>query len=314
MNPWVNFIRLMALYRLLTQISPTLIHAITIKPNLFVGLLSYGLKTPYILSVTGTGIIFSGKTRAMKMARPCIRLLYKLPRYNKTKRKIIFENAEDRDYFINQKLCSADEAVTILGAGVDIDLYQATEPNPAGPVTMLFAARLLWDKGLGDLIEACRLLRQRGLDFILQVAGIIDNDVRDAIDIRILEGWQQEGIITWLGTETNMPKRLANTDIVVLPTFYGEGIPRILIEAAACARPIVTTDTAGCREIVKNGDNGFLVPPRNIDSLATALERLLQAPELRKQMGLNGRKKVERYFCEKKVIDETMSLYNELLQ
>lgn len=313
MNPFPNFGGFIELYRLLTKISPDIIHAITIKPNIFVGLMPRLLKVPYVLSVTGTGVIFSGRSWPAKIAKPVVRLLYKLSKYSKVSRKIVFENREDKEYFVTSGLCNDSEAVTVLGAGVDTDIFQASHANNQGTPIMLFAARLLWDKGLGDLVEASKLLRQRGLEFTLQVAGIVDRETINAIDLTVLEDWQQAGLIEWLGTETDMPKLLAKSNIVVLPTFYGEGVPRILIEAASCARPIIASNIAGCREIVEDGVNGLLVPARNIYALAAAIEQLLQAPELRNRMGFNGRRKVERFFSEKQVIAETMSLYNELL-
>ncbi|NOQ16717.1 MAG: glycosyltransferase [Methyloprofundus sp.] len=314
MNPVINFLRFIELYRLLSKIKPDIIHAITIKPNLFVGLMSYFIKIPYVLSVTGTGIIFSGKSWQLKMARPFIRGLYKLPQYNKTPYKIIFENQEDKSYFIDTGLCGDHEAVTILGAGVDTDIFKVTTIGNDHQPVILFAARLLWDKGLGDLLEASKILRQKGLDFTIWVAGIVDQDTINAIDMDLLKDWNQAGVIEWLGTETDMPGLMAKTDIVVLPTFYGEGVPRVLIEAAACARPVITTNIAGCREIVQDGVNGLLVPARDIKALARAMERLLLSPDLRRQMGQSGRELVENSFSEQQVISETMSLYCELLQ
>jgi len=313
MNPLVNFFGFIELYQLLSKIKPDIIHAITIKPNLFIGLMSYFVKIPYVLSVTGTGLIFSGKSWKLKSVRPFIRGLYKLPRYNKVPHKIIFENPEDKAYFVTTGLCERDQAVTILGAGVDTSVFKATKATNHHQPILLFAARLLWDKGLGDLLEASKILREKNLDFRLWVAGIIDEDTINAIDISLLQDWQQEGLIEWLGTKSDMPGLLAKTDIVILPTFYGEGVPRVLIEAAACARPIITTDIAGCREIVEDGINGLLVPSRDINALANAIEQLLLAPELRQEMGLKGRELVVKNFSEQQVISETMSLYHELL-
>lgn len=311
MSPRLNLQRFIDLYRILKTIKPGLIHAVTIKPNIFIGLMSYWLKTPYVLSVTGTGIIFSGASLRARCAKPFVRLLYQLSRYNKTPRKFIFENREDRDYFVNTGLCDDREAVTILGAGVDTDTFSPTLEHSNTPV-VLFAGRLLWDKGLGDLVEAGKILRRRGLDFNLQVAGIVDQATINSIDRNALETWQREGLIQWLGTVQDMPQLLANATLVVLPTFYGEGIPRILIEAAACARAIITTDIAGCREIVENGLNGLLVPPRDIMALANAIAYLLNDSELRKKMGYQGRQKVERCFSERQVIAETNAIYTEL--
>ncbi len=313
LNPFFNLKGLVDLYQLLKSISPDVIHAITIKPNIYVGLICHLLKIPYLLSITGTGIIFSGKALSTRLIRPAIRLLYKASKRKDIKRRIIFENNEDRAYFINTGLCDSPEAVTILGAGVNPDIYEPVAERETDTPIILFAARLLWDKGLGDLIEAAKRLRSQGLKFSIQVAGIIDNSTVNAIDQRVLEAWGREGAIQWLGTEKNMPRLLAQANIVVLPTFYGEGVPRILIEAASCERAIVASDIPGCREIVRHGINGLLVPARDIEALAEALAQLIQNPEIRKIMGKQGREIVERDFSEQQVISETLSLYKELL-
>ncbi len=313
LNPFFNVKSIVELYRLLKSISPNLVHAVTIKPNLYVGLLAYLFNWPYVLSVTGTGTVFSGQSLKIKLVRPLVRGLYKFLRADEGLRKIVFENTEDRDYFVNTGLCSMQEAELILGAGVNTDLYKpVAEPITETPV-ILFAARLLWDKGLGDLVAAAKLLRQRGLSFSIQVAGIIDKSTLNAIDESILEAWHREGWIVWLGTEKNMPKLIAEANVVVLPSFYGEGVPRILIEAASCQRAIVTTDMPGCREIVKHEINGLLVPAQHVEALANALERLIKNSGLRKTLGQRGREMVEKDYSEQKVIAQTLSLYRTLL-
>ena len=165
---------------------------------------------------------------------------------------------------------------------------------------------------MGDLVEAGKILRNRKLEFAIQVAGIVDEDSINSIDEAVLEGWERDGLIRWLGTVKDMPTLISKTNIVTLPTFYGEGVPRILIEAAACGRPIITTDMPGCREIVKDRVNGLLVPARDVVALADAIEVLLNDRELRNRMGRQGREMVERDFSQQKVIAETISLYDEL--
>ncbi len=312
-NPFISVLRLLDLHRLLKTIQPEIIHAITIKPNIFVGLIAHALQIPYILSITGTGVIFSGKTLVIRMVRPIVRGLYKLAN-TRIRRKLIFENFSDRDYFIETGLCRKDEAVAILGAGVDIDVFRQVPEHRREQPVVLFAGRLLWDKGLGDLVDAGRLLKKQGVDFTIKVAGIVDHDTINAIAEKTLDQWHEQGLIERLGNVKNMPALLAETNIVVLPTYYGEGVPRILIEAGACGRAVVTTDMPGCREIVSHRVNGLLVPSRNVEKLAEALAELIQSPELREKLGQAGREKVKRFFSEQQVIGETMQLYEELLE
>ncbi len=313
LNPFANIYQFWFLYQCLKSLQPDLIHAITIKPNIFTGLMAYGLKIPYLLSVTGTGIIFSGNDWKVKLVRPVIRFLYQLAKYSSVKRRIIFENGDDRKYFIETGLCHEYEAVTILGAGVDLNRFIVQPPVTKPEPVILFAARLLWDKGLGDLVEAASLLKRQGLKFRLQVAGIVDPDSINAIDMDVFETWCDSGQIEWLGTQSNMPELIAGSDIVALPTFYGEGVPRILIEAAACGRAIISSNIAGCREIVQHQSNGLLIKPRDIAGLSKALSTLINDLPLCHQMGLQGRKIVEQRFSEAQVIDETLALYQHVL-
>ena len=311
-NPWTNLIRFFELYKILKRLAPTIIHAITIKPNIYVGLLAHIIQRPYILSITGTGVIFSGKSLMVRIMRPVVQLLYKSCNQN-VNRRVVFENREDHEYFVSTGLCKAQQAVTILGAGVDTSKFIASAENLKQPVNLLFASRLLWDKGLGDLIEAGKLLRQRGLVFSLEVAGIIDKSTINAIPEAQIKEWTDKGLMHWLGTVKDMPALIANANIVVLPSFYGEGVPRILIEAAASGRAIITTDMPGCREIGRHKINALLVAPENVAALANALETLITDIELRLQLGQQGRKIVEQEFSERQVIAETQSLYKGLL-
>ena len=313
-NPWTNLCCLLELYRILKGITPILIHAITVKPNICVGLLSPFLRIPYVMSVTGTGIIFSGKSLLPRILRPLVRFFYKRIRNVSANRMIIFENPEDKDYFISSGLCGGSEAIMILGAGVDLNEFQAVPERPTIRPVVLFASRLLWDKGLGDLVEAARLLRQQSYDFVLKVAGIVDNGSTNAIDEKTINGWKESGEIEWLGTVKDMPGLLSQVHVLALPTIYGEGVPRILIEAAASGRAIVATDVPGCREIVRHQINGLLIPPGDIPALAKALATLLKDSELRKVMGGRARERAENLFSEQKVIAETLAVYQKLIR
>lgn len=311
-----NIKELIDLYRLLKFISPSLIHAITIKPNLYVGLISFLLKVPYILSVTGLGNVFSSQNWRAILVRPFIRFIFRSIKRNKLPRKIIFENNDDRNYFIANNLCGKSEAELILGAGVNTEIYYPVDELENNSPIVLFAARLLFDKGLADLVEAGRYLLKQGICFSIVVAGILDHSSLGAINPNILQEWDDEGIIEWIGTvegDENMSALIAKSNIVVLPTHYGEGVPRILIEAASCARALIATDIPGCREIVQDGINGILVPPKQPEALAEALTHLINDPILRKKMGQHGREIVVSLFSEEKVVSETVLLYQQLI-
>lgn len=311
-NPWNNFLRFIELYRILKRLAPNLIHAITIKPNIYVGLLAHLVRKPYILSVTGTGVIFSGKSMKVRIMRPLVRFLYKCCN-QRLERRMVFENREDQEYFVSTGLCQQRQAQTILGAGVDTALFNYVPENKQQPVKILFASRLLWDKGLRELIEAGKLLRQQSLEFSLEVAGIIDTSTLNAIPEPMISQWTEQGLMHWLGTVKDMPTLIGSSNIVVLPSFYGEGVPRILIEAAASGRAIVTTDMPGCREIGRHQVNALVVMPQNVEALAKALQILITDADLRMRLGQQGRQIVEQEFSEGQVIEETLTLYQEFL-
>ncbi len=205
----------------------------------------------------------------------------------------------------------AEQTRVILGSGVDPERF-VPQPEPPPPVTILLAARMLWDKGVGELVEAARLLRDRRLSVRVLLAGAPDPANPAAIPESQLRTWQAEGVVEWLGQRGDMPALIAACHIVCLPS-YREGLPLSLIEAAACGRPIVTTDMPGCREVVQRGTNGLLVPPRDPIALAEALRRLIENAELRATLGAAGRERVLERFTVQRVIEQTFAVYEELL-
>ena len=188
-----------------------------------------------------------------------------------------------------------------------------TPERPGEPIILL-ASRMLWDKGIYEFVEAARNLLDTGIKARFVLAGKCDPDNPASIPIAKLKEWQEKAIVEWWGYKENMPATFSQAHIVCLPSFYGEGVPKVLIEAASCGRAIVTTDTPGCREIVSDGENGILVPPRDAGALANAIRRLIDNAPLRERMGKKGRELVVKEFSVDKVISETMALYRQLLR
>jgi glycosyltransferase involved in cell wall biosynthesis len=172
---------------------------------------------------------------------------------------------------------------------------------------------MLWDKGIGEFVEAAKELRERGVAAQFALVGGTDSGNPRAVTLAQLRVWNETGAVEWRGRRNDMPRIFAESHIACLPTYYGEGVPKVLIEAAACGRPIVATDVRGCREIVRHGENGLLVPPRDPKALADALRVLIQDPDLRARMGRRGRQIAERDFSVEKVVRETLAVYRELL-
>ncbi|MEZ8367735.1 glycosyltransferase family 4 protein [Vibrio cyclitrophicus] len=300
---------LFRLKRILDEIEPELIHCVTIKPNIYAGLLNrLFFNKPIIYSITGLGAVFSSNSMKFNLLRHVITTLYKF--ISSSKARFIFENNEDYKLFDELDILKCGNGRVIKGAGIDLTRFSPSLP-PLNK-NVLFGARLLKEKGLGCLVEAKQILESQGIEFTLNVAGIIDDDVSSAIPLKKIEFWVKRGNINWLGNVKDMPELIKQNDIVCLPTTYGEGVPRILIEAASCQRAIITTDVVGCREIVSHNVNGLLAQPGDVVSLVNCLRALLENDEKTLEFGVKGRKKVEEEFSQEMVFEKTLKVYDDL--
>ncbi|EJN6961215.1 glycosyltransferase family 4 protein [Photobacterium damselae] len=306
LNPLKELIYVFSLYKNILKIKPTIIHAVTIKPNVYAGLINrFFLNLPIVYSITGLGAIFSNSK--YKLIKKIIESTYRI--ISTKNSTFIFENYDDLKYFKSQQIIK-DNGIVIEGAGVDIDRYcPIKEPQPN---SILFAARLLEDKGLDTLIESVKKLKLDNINCTLNVAGIIDNDVNGAIPINEITKLNDNGDINWLGTCDNMVNVINSNSVVCLPTRYGEGVPRILIEAASCARPIIATNVSGCKEIIKDGINGYLISVNDSTSLAKHLRYLFDNKNISKNMGIEGRNIVKAVYNKNIVLKETLKIYNTL--
>jgi glycosyltransferase involved in cell wall biosynthesis len=303
-----TFLYLLRLYR---QQQPDLVHHITIKPVIYGSLAARLAKVPAVINtVPGLGYTFLGQGWKGMTIRWFVSRVYQLA-LSRPNVRVIFQNTNDRDLFVSRGLARADRVVVIRGSGVDVARF-APSALPVGKQMVLLPSRLLWDKGIGELIEAARLLREQGRAFRLVLAGTPDEANPQSIPKAVLLKWQEAGVVEWWGLQEDMPAVLRQATIVVLPS-YREGVPKALLEAAACSRPIVATDVPGCREVVRNGENGFLVPPRDAQALAGALGTLLGDRDLQERMGQRGRELAVSEFSEDRIIRETMAVYREAL-
>ena len=310
MNPLAELRTISALTRLYAGLKPHLIHHISIKPVLYGGIAArLNRQRAIIHAMSGLGYLFmSAQPRASllrRATRPLLRWVTASPH-----NRMLFQNADDRRSFVNQGMISKDKAVLIRGSGVDQNVFSPQAETLDGLPVVLFAGRLLWQKGIGEFVEIARRLQGRAR---FRVVGYEEATSPLNVPAARLRAWADEGLIEWLGKRDDMPQVYAGSNIVCLPSTYGEGVPKVLIEAAACARVCVTTDTPGCREIVRQGENGLLVPPADIDALETAVRGLIHDPALRQDMGAKGRQIVLEDFTLRQVIDETLELYQELL-
>ena len=226
--------------------------------------------------------------------------------------RLVLQNPDDVALFARARIVDPARVRLIPSSGVDCTRFQPPAAARApGPSRVLLAARLLWDKGLAEYVAAARTLRSEGREVAFQLAGDPDPGNPASVPVDTVREWQAEGVVEWLGHVEDMPALLAQADIVVLPS-YREGLPRTLIEAAACARPLVATDAPGCREVVTGGVDGLLVPVGDGDALARAIARLLDDPALAARLGLAARAKALAHYDERAVIAATRAVYAEL--
>ena len=301
-----------ALWWLYRRLQPDLVHHVTIKPVLYGGLAARLAGVPAMVSaVTGLGYVFANQSGQAVRLRRFVKEAYHLALGHPHSR-VIFQNPDDQALFIGDGLVSPERASLICGSGVDLSVFASRDEPKGDPPVVMLASRMLWDKGVGEFVEAARCLRGEGVAARFVLVGDSDPGNPSAVPKEQLESWRDHRVVEWWGARDDMPATLAQAHLVCLPS-YREGAPKVLLEAAACGRAIVTTDTPGCREIVKQGVNGLLVPVRDGVALAGAVRRLLDDPEERQRMGAAGRRRAEQEFAIEKVIESTLDLYRDLL-
>ncbi len=275
----------------------------TVKPNIYGTVAAHRLGIRAVNTVSGLGTVFLKKGAVSWVAQQLYRLTFRWAE------QVLFHNPDDYQLFVERGLVSADQAVVVPGSGVNVHRFAPAHATPADdqPFTFLVIARLLIDKGIVEYAEAARLLRQRGVRARFQLLGARDPQHRRGIPDATVDAWIDEGLIDYLGTTDDVRPFVARADAVVLPS-YREGLPRTLLEAASMEKPLVTTDTPGCRHVVTDGHNGLLCRARDAADLADALHRLQQmTPTERQQMGQRGRTLVTQRFSEQYVINQYLS-------
>ena len=297
--------------RLYRRERPDLVHHVALKPVIYGSLAAALAGVPHVVNaLTGLGALFIGSSARTRLLGALARAALR-PLLNRAGGRVILQNADDRLLLEERGLLRHDRVALIRGSGVDTARFTPT-PEPDGPPVAVLVARMLRDKGVGEFVEAARLLKARGVAVRMQLAGPTDPDNPASIDEATLRQWHAEGILEWLGPVTDMPSLWARSHIAVLPS-YREGLPKALLEAAACGRPMIATDVPGCREIVRADDTGLLVPARDAAALADAIARLAGDAALRRRLGARARAVAEAEFSEDVVVRETLALYRGLL-
>ncbi len=308
-TPWTELKTIADIISLHRRVRPDIVHQVTLRVVLYGSIAAKITRIPTVNAITGLGYLFIASGWKERVIRSVLAVVFRF--FLKGHNVTIFQNEDDRNAFLQRKIVRKNQTVLIAGAGVNTQQFSPA-PEPEGVVTVLLTARMLKDKGIVELVEASRILKQRGYTFRVLLAGMLDPGNPTAITEQEINEWQAEGLIEWIGHQSDVAPLLAQCQIVCLPS-YREGLPLSLIEAAAAGRPIVTTDVPGCREIVRDGWNGFLVPAKDAMALADALQKLMQDAELRQQLGSNGRQLALEKFTQETVIQQTMKVYQSLM-
>ena len=313
LNPLRELALLWHLTRLLRRERPALVHGFTIKCAVYGSLAARLAGIPArVNAVAGMGYVFTSSHVKARLLRPVVRGLLRLALGGRDAR-LILQNADDVELFRRAGLVDPAHIRLIRGSGVDCAQFAGISrqaPDDGCP-RILLASRLLWDKGVGEYVAAIRQLRSQGRTLQALLAGTPDPGNPAAVPEPTIREWVNEGLLTWLGHVDDMIGLLGSVDIVVLPS-YREGLPRTLVEAAACGLPLITTDVPGCREVVSDGVDGLLVPMGNSGALAQAIARLQDHPAFARQLGEAARRKARTQFDERIVIQRTMAVYAEL--
>jgi glycosyltransferase involved in cell wall biosynthesis len=310
-HPWCEIQAIAELSSIYKVWRPDIVHHVALKPIIYgsIAALLAGVRVR-VNALAGLGFIFSTKSMKAKLLRYLIQPLLVVS-LRGALCKVILQNPDDVKVLTG--IGVPREAIRLIkGAGVDLKRFDVQSTQIVRPVVIL-AARLLWDKGVGDFVKVSRVLRDLKVDARFVLVGDSDLANPSAVPRWQLEAWHQAGDIEWWGHRSDMPEVFGAATIVCLPSTYGEGIPKVLIEAAACGKPLVAYDVPGCREIVRDGENGILVPPGDVIGVVAAVKRLLEDAELRASMGGKSRQMVVDEFSDAIVHAGTLRVYRELL-
>ena len=314
LNPFGEARLVWRLSRILKAERIDIVHGFTLKPAVYGALAGQlaGVRGR-VNAVAGMGYVFISNSLKARALRPVVKTLARFA-FDSPRARLIVQNPDDHAEFVGVGVVRPDRVHIIPGSGVDLTRFKANERvrAPDAPLRVLLAARMLWDKGLQEFIDAARMLKTEGRAIEFLLAGDPDPGNPASASAADLQAWVNEGLVQWLGHVGDMAGLLASVDVVVLPS-YREGLPKTLIEAAGCALPLVTTDVPGCREVVTDGVDGLLCPVREAAPLAAAIARLQDDPALAHRLGQAACAKAMAQFDETIVIDRTLDVYRELL-
>jgi len=311
-NPFFELKTMVSLYYLFRKIKPDLVHLVTIKPYLYGGFAARIAKIPSVVSsVAGLGILFSSNAFKYIILRSILKPFYRIA-FGHNNQRVIFQNTADRSALVGKSVVSRDKAVMIRGSGVDLESCPYLV-EPVNVPVISFAARLLIDKGVEVFAEASRILKGRNIEARFWLIGEPDPGNANSVTKVKLMQWESEGLVELLGFRQDIPDLFAQSNIVTLPSFYGEGLPKVLVEAAACGRAVITTDHPGCRDAIEPDKTGLLVPIKDPFALADAIAYLIVNSDVRYKMGEAGRALAEKDYAIERIVAMHMNIYQDLI-
>lgn len=310
-NPLAEARTLFQLVRLYRVLRPDIVHHVALKPVIYGTIAAALAGIPRTINaLAGLGYVFTSHRPLARLLRPAVLAAYRWL-LGRPAGWVVLQNPDDRRELVSAGAVAPERITLIRGSGVDLAEFPVT-PEPAGPPVVVLPSRLVWDKGVREFVEAAGELLRNGISARFALVGDRDPDNPTSVPPGQLEAWQASGVIEWWGHRADMPAVFAESHLVCLPS-YREGLPKVLLEAAASGRAIVTTDVPGCREVVRHGENGLLVPARTVGPLAHALGELIADPARRARLARRGREIVEAEFSVQRVVEAHVSLYRERL-
>lgn len=314
-NPFYEFYVLIRIILIYKKVKPDIVHQVAAKPIIYGSIAARICRIKSVINApVGMGYVFTSDTIKAKILKPLLKILFKflINSHNgvNKRNKVIFENHDDLNYFINLKAVDPKNACIIQGAGVKIKQNYKPQKNKKIP-TIALVARMLKDKGINEFVEASKIVNREKILGNFLLVGDIDQGNPSSLKRQTLVKWNDDKVIKWVGWIDNVDEILKKTDILCLPS-YREGLPKALIEGAAFGLPIVTTNTVGCKDVVEHGVNGFLVPTKDVKQLSKRILELIKSKDLRNKMGMASFNIASRKFSSEIINSQTLDVYNEM--